>query len=264
MELQAAKEIAGPTRHSKDDLPQIRGDVVACRRCPRLVEYREEVAQNKKREFVGWDYWGKPVPGFGNQDSSLLIVGLAPAAHGGNRTGRVFTGDRSGDFLVRMLYRAGFANQPTSENRSDGLKLDGVYITAAVKCAPPDNKPTGEETSNCAQYLSREMGSFSSLKAVLCLGQFAFNAVIRTLWTRYGFESSLPKFEHGLMWNLAEPRLSIFCSYHPSPRNTQTGKLSERMFLTLLRRVRRKVEVGRDSTIAGSTGRRASKKEGLL
>ena len=242
MELQAAQEIAGPTLHSDGDLPQIRGDVVACRRCPRLVKYREEVARDRKREFAGWDYWGKPVPGFGDRDSSLLIVGLAPAAHGGNRTGRVFTGDRSGDFLVKTLYRAGFANQPISENRNDGLKLHGVYITAAVKCAPPDNKPTLEETSNCAQYLSREMGSLSNLKAILCLGQFAFSAVVRLLRTRCDVESSPPKFEHGRMWNLAEPRLSIFCSYHPSPRNTQTGKLSERMFLTLLQRVRRKIQ----------------------
>jgi uracil-DNA glycosylase family 4 len=228
--------------HSKQDLLQIRDDVVACRRCPRLVEYREQVARSKKREFADWDYWGRPVPGFGDPDASLLIVGLAPAAHGGNRTGRVFTGDRSGDFLVKMLYEAGFANQPLSESRNDGLKLDGVYITAAVKCAPPDNKPTGSETSNCSEYLAREMKSLSSLTAVLCLGQFAFNAVARTLRAKHDLGPSHPRFKHGRVWSLAEPGLLIFCSYHPSPRNTQTGKLTGTMFLTLLRRIRRKIE----------------------
>ena len=196
----------------KDDLPQVRDDVVACRRCPRLVDYREEVARNKKAKFAGWEYWGRPVPGFGDSDASLLIVGLAPAAHGGNRTGRVFTGDRSGDFLVRMLYKAGFASQPLSENRSDGLKMKGVYMTAAVKCAPPDNRPTGQETSNCATYLAREIEALSNLKAVLCLGQFAFNAVIRTLWERSDLRSSHPRFKHGQMWDFVEPGLSIFCS----------------------------------------------------
>ncbi len=239
MELQTAQEIAGPTVHSREDLFQVRDDVVQCRRCPRLVEYREQVAQNKKKEFADWDYWGRPVPGFGDPDASLLIVGLAPAAHGGNRTGRVFTGDRSGDFLIKMLYKVGFANQPQSENRDDGLKLDGAYVTAAVKCAPPDHRPTGEETSNCADYLAREMESLPSLRAVLCLGQFAFNAVFSTLQGKYDLRSSHPKFKHGRKWDLAETRLSIFCSYHPSPRNTQTGKLTQRMFLTLLRAVRR-------------------------
>ena len=242
MEVQTAPEIAGPILHARDDLLAVRHDVVACRRCPRLVEYREEVSRNKKREFADWDYWGKPVPGFGDPDASLLIVGLAPAAHGGNRTGRVFTGDRSGDFLVKMLYKAGFANQPLSERMDDGLKLYGVYITAAVKCAPPDNKPTGGETSNCAEYLAREIGSTPNLKAVLCLGQFAFNAVMRTLRATHDLRSSHPRFGHGRRWNLAETGLSIFCSYHPSPRNTQTGKLTERMFLTLLRAVRQKVD----------------------
>ncbi len=242
MEVHTAKEIARPMLSSKDSLLKIHDDVVACRRCPRLVRYREEVAQSKKREFAMWDYWGKPVPGFGDPDASLLIVGLAPAAHGGNRTGRVFTGDRSGEFLVKMLYKAGFANQPLSESRDDGLRLDGVYITAAVKCAPPDNKPTGEETSNCVQYLAREMESLPSLKAVLCLGQFAFNTVIRTLGAKYDLALSHARFRHGRRWDLAEPGLLIFCSYHPSPRNTQTGKLTARMFLALLRCVKRKIE----------------------
>ncbi len=240
MEVQPAQEVAGPTLNPRQHLLQVRDDVVACRRCPRLVKYREDVARNRKREFADWDYWGKPVPGFGDPDASLLIVGLAPAAHGGNRTGRVFTGDRSGDFLVTMLYKAGFANQPLSESRDDGLKLDRVYITAAVKCAPPENKPTGGETRNCAEYLAREIESLPRLKAVLCLGQFAFNAVTRTLRARYDLGSSRPGFKHGRAWTLAGARLSIFCSYHPSPRNTQTGKLTSRMFLTLLRRIRRK------------------------
>ena len=242
MEFQTAQEIAGTTLHSKEDLLQITDDVVACRRCPRLVEYREAVARSKKRKFAGWDYWGRPVPGFGDPDASLLIVGLAPAAHGGNRTGRVFTGDRSGDFLVKMLYKAGFANQPLSERRDDRLKLDGAYITAAVKCAPPDNRPTREETSNCAQYLEREMESLPSLRAVLCLGQFAFSAVIPTLRAKNDLRLSHLRFQHGRRWDLAELGLSIFCSYHPSPRNTQTGKLTERMFLSILREVKQMAE----------------------
>ena len=227
---------------AKNPLLQVREEVVACRRCPRLVNYREEVAENKKREFADWDYWGKPVPGFGDPDASQLIVGLAPAAHGGNRTGRVFTGDRSGDFLFKMLYKSGFASQPLSENRNDGLKLDRVYITAAVKCAPPGNKPTESETSNCAEYLAREMESLPSLRAVLCLGQFAFNAVTRTLRAKYDLGPSHPRFKHGRSWSLTTPRLTVFCSYHPSPRNTQTGKLTSTTFLILLRRIRQRIE----------------------
>lgn len=251
MEVQAAQRVAGPVLNPREDLLEIRSDVVSCRRCPRLVEYREGVARTKRREFSDEDYWGKPVPGFGDPDASLLIVGLAPAAHGGNRTGRVFTGDRSGDFLFQTLYRAGFANQPLSESTADGLKLDRAYITAAVKCAPPDNKPTGEEMSNCAEYLAREIQSLPRLKAVLCLGQFAYNTVAKTLRARCDLGSPPPKFKHGRVWTLVGPRLLVFCSYHPSPRNTQTGKLTGTTFLKLLHRIRRKIETLGDARATG-------------
>jgi len=246
--LQTTEEIAGLILPSSDKiLLQVRYEVIECRKCPRLVEYREDVARDKKKEFSGWDYWGRPVPGFGDPHASLLIVGLAPAAHGGNRTGRVFTGDRSGDFLVRALYKAGFANQPLSQNRDDGLRLKGAYVTAAVKCAPPDNKPTREETSNCAQYLAREIDSLPRMKAVLCLGQFAFQAVINALSTKYDLGRLASKFKHGLVLDMGEHAPLIFSSYHPSPRNTQTGKLTERMFLSLLMRVRGRIETPRSA-----------------
>ncbi len=223
-------------------LLQLRDEVVECRRCPRLVEYRERVARTMKKGFLDWDYWGRPVPGFGDPEASLMIVGLAPAAHGGNRTGRVFTGDRSGDFLVENLHRAGFANQPVSRDRYDGLILRGAYVTAAVKCAPPANKPTPLETTNCSPYLSREVEGLRNVRAVLCLGEFAFRSVVNVFTSIYSIGLVSEKFRHGLELKLGDQLPKIFASYHPSPRNTQTGKLTEEMFLLLLRRVRRAVE----------------------
>jgi len=228
-----------PSLSSASLLLKIRNQVVDCRRCPRLVQYREEVAQIKRREFLDWEYWGKPVAGFGDPNASLLIVGLAPAAHGGNRTGRVFTGDRSGDFLYKALFKMGLANQPTSQNSEDGLKLKGTYVTAAVKCAPPDNKPSTEETSTCSQYLASEIDALKDLKAILCLGQFAFNAVMRTIRNKYNLPRSSSRFGYGKVWRLGDGIPLIICSYHPSPRNTQTGKLTEKMFLSVLRKTLR-------------------------
>jgi uracil-DNA glycosylase len=210
---------------------------VDCRRCPRLVQYREKVAKIKRKEFSDWEYWGRPVPGFGDPSSSLLIVGLAPAAHGGNRTGRVFTGDRSGDFLYNSLYQTGFANQPLSKSRDDGLMLKNVYVTAAVKCAPPNNKPTPGETSNCSSYLAAEIDALRELRTILCLGKFAFDAVMKTMRTKYHLERHSAKFGHGRVLRLGKGIPRIICSYHPSPRNTQTGKLTERMFLSVLRKL---------------------------
>ncbi len=166
----------------------------------------------------------------------MLIVGLAPAAHGGNRTGRVFTGDRSGDFLYNALYKTGFANQALSRSIDDGLKLKNVYVTAAVKCAPPENKPTPEETSNCSAYLAAEIDSLRQLDAILCLGQFAFNAVMRTIRNKYNPKPPYAGFRHGRVIRLGKGIPLIICSYHPSPRNTQTGKLTENMFLSVLRK----------------------------
>ncbi len=211
--------------------------MVDCQRCSRLVEYREEVARTKRKEFLDWDYWGRPIPGFGDPNASLLIVGLAPAAHGGNRTGRVFTGDRSGDFLYKALHKTGFANQPKSRSVDDGLKLKGAYVTAAVKCAPPDNKPTIEETSSCSGYLASEIDSLKDLRTILCLGQFAFNAVLRTIRSKYNLPRSSASFEHGKVLKLGKGIPEIICSFHPSPRNTQTGKLTERMFLSVIQKI---------------------------
>jgi len=204
------------------------------------------VARKKRKEFVDWEYWGRPVPGFGDPNASLLIVGLAPAAHGGNRTGRVFTGDRSGDFLYEALYKVGLANQPTSQNLEDGLELKGAYVTAAVKCAPPDNKPSTEETTNCSGYLAGEIDSLKDLKAILCLGQFAFNVVIRIIQDKYNLPQSSAKFGHGKVLGLGDGIPPIICSYHPSPRNTQTGRLTEKMFLSVLRRIFRDGKIARN------------------
>ena len=226
---------------SGDALKALEDEVVSCRNCPRLVAYRTQVAGEKKPQFAQWTYWGRPVPGFGDPIASLVIIGLAPAAHGGNRTGRVFTGDRSGDFLIKSLHSAGFANQQTSTSRNDGLTLEGAYITAAVKCAPPDNKPEASEITNCSNFLSRELDILRSSRAILCLGQTAYTATLRALANRLNSQLSLPKFAHGLELYIGESLPRLFVSYHPSPRNTQTGKLTRQMFASLLRRVKKTI-----------------------
>ena len=211
-------------------------EVVECRVCPRLVEYRERIALVKKRRFLSWNYWGRPVPGFGDIAASIFVIGLAPAAHGGNRTGRVFTGDRSADFLVKALCDAGFANQPRSNDVNDGLEMRGVYMTAAVKCVPPNDKPTNEEMANCAHFLKSELEICNKSKVILCLGQFAYRSTMALLTKNNLFTSKIPKFEHGLEINLPDGR-RVVASYHPSPRNTQTGTLTADMFNSLLRKI---------------------------
>ena len=212
-------------------------EVVECRVCPRLVEYRERIALVKKRRFLSWNYWGRPVPGFGDIAASIFVIGLAPAAHGGNRTGRVFTGDRSADFLVKALCDAGFANQPRSNDLNDGLELRRVYMTAAVKCVPPNDKPTNEEMANCAHFLKSELEICNKSKVILCLGQFAYRSTMALLTKNNLFTSKIPKFEHGLEINLPDGR-RVVASYHPSPRNTQTGTLTADMFNSLLQKIR--------------------------
>jgi len=212
-------------------------EVVECRACPRLVEYRERIARVKKRRFLSCNYWGRPVPGFGDIAASIFVIGLAPAAHGGNRTGRVFTGDRSADFLVKALCDAGFANQPRSNDLNDGLELRRVYMTAAVKCVPPNDKPTNEEMANCAHFLKSELEICNKSKVVLCLGQFAYRSTMALLTKNNLFTSKIPKFEHGLEINLPDGR-RVVASYHPSPRNTQTGTLTADMFNSLLQKIR--------------------------
>jgi len=193
------------------------------------VRYREAVARSKRAAFREWEYWGRPVPGFGDPHARLLILGLAPAAHGGNRTGRVFTGDRSGDWLYRALYRVRFANQPTSVSRNDGLRLRDCYIAAAVRCAPPENKPTKAEFARCQPYLEREILLLPSLRVVIVLGAVAMDAFLRA-WraTRHELPVPKPQFGHARMWSL--PPITLLASYHPSQRNTQTGLLTESMF----------------------------------
>lgn len=226
---------------SGDLLAKLNDEIIACRKCPRLASFRRQVALAKNPKFAEWDYWARPVSGFGDPLASLLIVGLAPASHGGNRTGRVFTGDRSGDFLIGELYKSGFASQPYSTSREDGLVLKNVYLTAAVKCAPPENKPTPEEFSNCRVYLYRELNLLKKVDAILCLGQLAYASTASMLESMYGLDQPLPRFRHGLEVKIREDGPTLFASFHPSPRNTQTGKLTNEMFRSVLHRIKRTI-----------------------
>jgi len=210
--------------------------IVDCRRCPRLVAWRERVAVEKRAAFRTWQYWGRPVPGFGDPEARLLLVGLAPAAHGGNRTGRIFTGDRSGDFLFAALHRAGLANQPQSLAPGDGLELSGCFITAAVRCAPPANKPTPAERDTCLDWLCRELAQLQSLRTVVALGSFAWDAVLRADARLAGSTTKpKPRFGHAAEATLASGRLLIGC-YHPSQQNVFTGRLTEEMIDRVLAR----------------------------
>ena len=207
-----------------NSLNKINEEIISCRRCPRLVEWREEVARLKRRAYRDQEYWGKPVPGFGDPQARVLIVGLAPGAHGSNRTGRVFTGDASGGFLYPALYRAGFANQPWAESRSDGLILKDIYIAAVAHCAPPANKPSLEELNNCQPYLERTIQILKP-EVIVCLGRIAFERILGMYSaSKLGF-----KFAHGAAYQV-ESGEWILCSYHPSQQNTLTGKLTEKMF----------------------------------
>jgi uracil-DNA glycosylase family 4 len=207
-------------------LGELAAEITRCRACPRLVAWREQVASDKRAAYAGETYWGKPVPGFGDPEARLLILGLAPAAHGGNRTGRVFTGDRSGDWLFGALHRAGLANQPASVHRDDGLRLHGVYVSAAVRCAPPANKPTVDERDRCLPFLRREIAALPGLRAVIALGQFAFDVAWRELWTAPPAPTK-PRFGHGVE---VAARPVLLASFHPSQQNTFTGKLTQEMF----------------------------------
>jgi uracil-DNA glycosylase len=221
------------------ELARLADTIVACRRCPRLVRYREQVARTKKREFASWTYWGRPVPGFGDPRAELLIVGLAPAAHGANRTGRMFTGDSSGRWLFRALHRHGFANQPESVHRDDGLRVRNAYITAVVRCAPPDNRPAPDEMANCAGYLRREFPLLPRVRVIVALGQIAFTQVL-ALAEGEGMTvpRPRPRFSHGalcLLHGRGGP-VELIASYHPSRQNTQTGRLTETMLDEVFRR----------------------------
>jgi uracil-DNA glycosylase family 4 len=214
-------------------LEELNHEVIACTKCSRLVAYREQVAQAKRRAYRDWEYWGRPVPGFGDPNARVLILGLAPGAHGSNRTGRPFTGDASGNFMYPVLHQTGFANQPCATSRQDGLVLKDLYITAAVRCAPPDNKPLPIELSNCAPYLERELGGLHRVKVVVALGRIGFEAYLNYLKRLARLKSKAGYvFSHGAKYNLPDGRI-LLASYHPSNQNTQTGKLTRPMFVRI-------------------------------
>jgi len=229
-----------------DALQALSDEIVACTRCPRLIEHCREVAAKKRRMYADWDYWGKPVPGFGDPEAQLLVVGLAPAAHGGNRTGRMFTGDGSADWLIEALYEFGFANQPTSTHRDDGLQLHGAYITAPARCAPPQNRPTAGELHNCRPFLRREIELLTNVRVVVVLGRIGFDAFWRAMQElgRIGLDTRRPIFSHGarFTWDPAQPTLLM--SYHPSRQNTQTGRLTKAMFHSVFAAARKLVDDG--------------------
>ena len=213
-------------------LEHLRKRIISCRACPRLVAWREKVAREKRAAFLGEDYWGQPVPGFGDPAARLVVVGLAPAAHGGNRTGRVFTGDRSGDWLYAALHRAGYANQPTSVHRGDGLHLTDCYVAACVRCAPPGNKPTPQERDACLRFLADELHLLPRAQAILCLGSFAWDGTLRALRALGHVPQRRPAFGHGTQ-TVVGPFVLVG-SYHPSQRNTFTGRLTEEMIDVVL------------------------------
>lgn len=215
-------------------------EIIECRRCPRLIEYCAGVAQTKRRAYLDWEYWGKPVPSFGDPKARALIVGLAPGAHGSNRTGRMFTGDHSGEWLYRALHTTGFASQASSVSRDDGLRLSDIYITATVHCAPPDNKPAPQEIRNCRGYLEEELDLLPNLRVVVALGRIAFDVYLSILHDRgLAPKRSAFLFAHNAVHHTGPGQPALISSYHPSQQNTSTGKLTEQMLLDVFRNVRR-------------------------
>lgn len=223
-------------RTNYKDLGELADDIVQCEKCRRLRDYAKAVARKKPLRFADWTYWARPVPGFGDSNARLLIIGLAPAATGALRTGRVFTGDSSGRFLVRALHEAGYANQPISESTHDGLSYTDCYVTAAVKCSPPRDKPNEAEFRNCSAYLDAEVSLMKNLRSVLTLGALAFGAYLDHL-RRQGVDVRGAKFVHGKAYRFSE-RPTLYASYHPSPRNTNTGVLTQQMLVSVLARIR--------------------------
>jgi uracil-DNA glycosylase len=224
-------------------------EIVECRRCPRLVQWREQVAREKRAAFRDWEYWGRPVPGFGDPQARVVLLGLAPAAHGANRTGRMFTGDRSGDFLYAALHATGFANQPTAEHRADGLALTDCFITASVRCAPPANKPLPGERDNCREWLDRELELLTRARVIVCLGAFAWDVIT---------PRPRPRFGHGVEFRTE--RFALIGCFHPSQQNTFTGKLTAAMLESVLRRARELAESGESAdadSLASSLGKQA-------
>ena len=210
--------------------------VTKCRKCVRLVNFREKVAIEKRKSYANWEYWGKPVPGYGTETAKIMILGLAPAAHGGNRTGRVFTGDKSAEFLFKCLYHVGLSNQPKSEHRNDGLKLNG-YITAAVKCVPPGDKPTAEEKENCEKFLDEEFKILKNIKIVLGLGKIGFDSCLKYIRKQYPLKMKDYKFGHGVRYEMPND-IILYGAFHPSPRNVNTGRLNFDMMVKFLNQIK--------------------------
>ncbi|HEY6397963.1 MAG TPA: uracil-DNA glycosylase [Solirubrobacteraceae bacterium] len=223
---------------SPAELAALEREVISCRRCPRLVDWREQVARTRRAAFASEDYWGRPLPGFGDPQATILVLGLAPAAHGGNRTGRIFTGDRSGDWLFAALWRAELANQPTSVSRDDGLQLRDCFVTAAVRCAPPANRPLPDERDNCLPYLVAELELLREVRVVVCLGAFAWHVALRTLGgLGHPAPRPRPRFGHGA--SAAVGPYTLLGSYHPSQQNTFTGRLTEAMLDDVMTRAKK-------------------------
>lgn len=225
-------------------MERVRQAIVSCTRCPRLTEYRQRVSQERPRRFFGWEYWSRPLPGFGDPEARVLVLGLAPAAHGGNRTGRMFTGDLSGEWLYGTLYQFGFASAPTSQHRNDSLALHDVYIAAALRCAPPENKPLRSELANCRPYLLRELGLLRRLRVVVALGKIAFDTYLAALQDLGGpLPQPRPRFAHGARYDVGQG-VTLIASYHPSQRNTRTGLLTRAMFEGVFSDVRKVLDDG--------------------
>ena len=218
------------------NIEQLKRKIIDCRKCDRLVQFREKIALEKRKAYSNWEYWGKPVPGFGSKNAKIMVLGLAPAAHGGNRTGRVFTGDRSADFLFRCLYHVGLSNQASSEHRNDGLELEG-FITTAVKCVPPGDKPTPKEKENCEVFLNKEFEMLKNIKVVLGLGKIGFDSYLKYVRKKYPIKMKDYKFGHGVRYEMPN-KLTLFGAFHPSPRNVNTGRLNFEMMVEFLKRIK--------------------------
>ena len=218
------------------NIEQLKRKIIDCRKCDRLVQFREKIALEKRKAYSNWEYWGKPVPGFGSINAKIMVLGLAPAAHGGNRTGRVFTGDRSADFLFRCLYHVGLSNQASSEHRNDGLELGG-FITTAVKCVPPGDKPTPKEKENCEVFLNKEFEMLKNIKVILGLGKIGFDSYLKYVRKKYPIKMKDYKFGHGVRYEMPN-KLILFGAFHPSPRNVNTGRLNFEMMVGFLKRIK--------------------------
>ena len=232
-----------PSHHPLIDsgpLSSLYKNLIKCNECSRIVDFRTKVAKNKRKQFLDWKYWGKPIPGFGDLNAELLILGLAPAAHGGNRTGRVFTGDKSADFLVKCLYDVGITNQPNSDHLLDGLVMNNAFMTPVLKCVPPYDKPTADELKQCSSYFSNEMEILENIKIILALGKIGFDGYLKYIRASYSIKMKDYPFGHNKRYNLPNGKI-LWASYHPSPRNVNTGRINKEMMVKLMKNIKREL-----------------------